>query len=134
MDLENGSLDDLWMREAFGLAKLYAILNLSLTFIASLSSFGIHKIFAFFIFSLCGLLVLFWIIFFFCWTCILEGTCYHWIFADLWFDSLYLWHPTCFYWPWYECMRINGMESLCMKLWMVNMGMSSMMCAFFDLY
>ena len=57
MDLENGSWDDLCMGEAFGLAKLDVILNLSLRFIATLSSFGIHKIFVFFIFSLCGLLI-----------------------------------------------------------------------------
>ena len=41
--------------EAFGLAKLDVILNLSLRFIAKLISFGIHKFFSFFIFSLCGL-------------------------------------------------------------------------------
>ena len=46
---------DLCMREAFGLAELDAIWNLSLRVIATLSSFGIHKIFAFLIFSLCGL-------------------------------------------------------------------------------
>ena len=45
------------MREAFGLVKLDAILNLSLRLIASLSSFGIHIIFEFFILSLCGLLI-----------------------------------------------------------------------------
>ena len=59
MDLENGSVDDLCMREAFGLEKLDVILNLSLRFIATLNSFGIHIIFASFIFSLCGLLILF---------------------------------------------------------------------------
>ena len=57
MDVENGSLDDLCMREAFGLVELDVIWNLSLRFIATLSSFGIHIIFAFFIFSLCGLLI-----------------------------------------------------------------------------
>ena len=50
MDLENGSLDDLCMREAFGLEELDVIWNLSLRFIATLSSFGIHKIFTFFYF------------------------------------------------------------------------------------
>lgn len=75
MDEGDGNLDDLGMREAFGLAKLDVIWNLSLRFIATLVSFGIHKIFAFFIFSLCGLLILFWIRFLFSWTCLLEGTC-----------------------------------------------------------
>ena len=55
MDLENGSEDDLCMREAFGLAALDVIWNLSLRFMATFSSFGIHISFAFFIFSLCGL-------------------------------------------------------------------------------
>ena len=55
MDLENGSVDDLCVREAFGLAELDGIWNLSLRFIATLSSFGIHIIFAVLIFSLCGL-------------------------------------------------------------------------------
>ena len=55
MDLEDGSEDDLCVREAFGLAELDGILNLSLRFIATFSSSGIHIIFAFFIFSLCGL-------------------------------------------------------------------------------
>ena len=36
------------MREAFGLAELDSIGNLSLRFIATLSSFGIHIIFAIF--------------------------------------------------------------------------------------
>ena len=67
MDLENGSEDDLCMGEAFRLAKLDVILNLSLRFIATLSNFGIHIIFAF--------LILFWIIFLFSWTFLLEGTC-----------------------------------------------------------
>ena len=75
MDLENGSLDDLCMRKGFGLTKLDVMLNYSLRFIATLSSFGIHNFFAFFIFSLRGLLILFWIIFLFSWTCHLEGTC-----------------------------------------------------------
>ena len=75
MDLENGSWDDLCMREAFGLAELDVILNLSLRLIATLSSFGIHINFAVLIFSLCGLLILFWIIFFFSGTCRLEGKC-----------------------------------------------------------
>ena len=75
MDLENGSVGDLCMREAFGLAELNVMLNLSLRFIATLSSFGIHIIFAFFILSLCGFLILFWIRFLFSWTCRLEGTC-----------------------------------------------------------
>ena len=44
MDLENGSWDDLCMREAFGLVELDVILNLSLRFIATLSRFGIHKV------------------------------------------------------------------------------------------
>ena len=39
------------MREAFGLAELDGIWNLSLRFIATLSSFGIHIIFAFFYFQ-----------------------------------------------------------------------------------
>ena len=65
MDLENGILGDLCMREAFGLVELDVIWNLSLRFIATLSSFGIHIIFVFFIFSLCGFLILFWIRFFF---------------------------------------------------------------------
>ena len=55
MDLENGSGDDLWMREAFGLVALDVIWNISLRFIATLSSFGINIIFSFLIFSLCGL-------------------------------------------------------------------------------
>ena len=59
MDLENGNWDDLWMREIFGLVELDVIWNISLRFNATLSSFGIHIIFAFFIFSLCGLLILF---------------------------------------------------------------------------
>ena len=75
MDLENGSWDDLCMREAFGLAELDVILNLSLRFIATLSSFGIHITFALLIFSLCGLLILLWITFLFSWTCHLERTC-----------------------------------------------------------
>ena len=49
-DLENGSVDDLCMRETFGLVELDVIWNLSLRFIATLSSFGIHKIFEFFYF------------------------------------------------------------------------------------
>ena len=64
MDLENGSLEDLCMREAFGLAELDFIWNLSLRFIATLSSFGIHIILVFLIFSLCGVLILLWIRFF----------------------------------------------------------------------
>ena len=52
---KNRSLDDVCMREAFGLAELDVILNLSLRFIVTLSSFGIHIIFTFLIFSLCGL-------------------------------------------------------------------------------
>ena len=55
IDLENGSWEDLCMREAFGLEKLDGILNLSLRFMATLSSFGIHITFALLIFSLCGL-------------------------------------------------------------------------------
>ena len=75
MDVENGRVDDLGVREAFGLATLDVVLNLSLRFIATLSSFGIHIIFSFVIFSLCGLWILLWISFFFSWTCRLEGTC-----------------------------------------------------------
>ena len=52
MDLENGRWDDLCMGEAFGLVELDGILNHSLRFIATLSIFGIHITFAFFIFSL----------------------------------------------------------------------------------
>ena len=49
---------------------------------------------------------------------------------DFWLYSIFLWHPICFHWPWYGCMKINVMESV----WKVNIGRNSRMCTFVDLY